>query len=237
MGKGTRTMKVDLTRFQAVVFDLFHTLTSIESTEAGGPGTNEVLRVSRKAWNEQLLHHSDDRLRGRLVDAYEIMRTLADQIDASISEETVREAARVRMDRFTRSLMRIDRAVLETLGELRARGMRLGLVSNADSMEIAGWKESPLAVHFESAVFSCQRGHVKPERRSYEICLEELEVLPEQTLFVGDGGSNELWGAKNVGLTTVLTTHVVRRIWPEELPFRRKYADYEIDRIDGLLEE
>jgi len=50
---------------KAVIFDLFHTLTSLESTL--GPGrrtTSEMLGVSREDWNDQLLRKSRDRLVG-----------------------------------------------------------------------------------------------------------------------------------------------------------------------------
>ena len=35
--------------------------------------------------------------------------------------------------------------------------------------------------------------------------MEKLSVSPAESIFVGDGGSNELSGAKNCGITTVLT--------------------------------
>ena len=42
---------------QAVLFDLFHTLTALESTWLAGPTTSEMLGISREEWNDQLWKH------------------------------------------------------------------------------------------------------------------------------------------------------------------------------------
>ncbi len=224
-----------LREFRGIIFDLFHTLTPLEASSTGLRATSEILGVSRRDWNEQLLHYSDHRLRGKVTDPYQIIKGLAYRIDPTIPEDTLREAARTRADRFRRVLTAIDETILETLGILRARGKLLGLVSNADVMEISGWTGSPLRQHFVAAVFSCRSGYVKPERRAYEACLEKLGVVPEESLFVGDGGSDELRGAKAIGMTTVLVTHIVRQLWPEVIEARREHADYEIERIEELV--
>ena len=46
---------------------------------------------------------------------------------------------------------------------------------------------------------------MKPDREIYELVLEHLNVKANECMFVGDGGSNELKGAKTVGMRTVFT--------------------------------
>lgn len=41
---------------------------------------------------------------------------------------------------------------------------------------------------------------VKPEPEIYRIALESLGVRPDQSVFVGDGGSDELRGAREMGI-------------------------------------
>ena len=113
--------------------------------------------------------------------------------------------------------------------------LALGLFSNADVNSAAGWDESPLRPYFNSVVFSCRVGYVKPEREIYEIALKELEVMPQEVLYIGDGGSDELMGAKVVGMSTVLTTHVIEQLWPERVENARQSADYVIDTISELI--
>ena len=79
---------------QALLFDLFHTLTKVESSQSTGPLTCEVLGVSRDAWNEQVMEKSQDRLVGRITDPVLIIRKMAHAIDPAIPEETIKKAGR-----------------------------------------------------------------------------------------------------------------------------------------------
>lgn len=226
---------MNLDRYRAVVFDLFHTLTSADMMRVPGKGTSEILGVSRDDWNKQLLSYSEDRLRGRLTDAFLIIEKMAHAIDPGIASQTIEEAANNRIQRFRYALMNIDDSTLSTLRRLKQMGKLLGLVSNADINEVIGWQDSPLQRYFNSVVFSYRVGHIKPEREIYEVALKELSVLPEAVLYVGDGGSDELMGAKKMGMTTVLTTHVIKEFWPERIVKAREYADYEIKNIEDIL--
>jgi len=110
-------------------------------------------------------------------------------------------------------------------------------VSNADAMEIRGWGDSPAAGCFDATIFSCEVGYVKPEPQIYRICLERLGVSAGEAVFVGDGGSNELPGARAVGLATVMMAGVLREHWPERVEGRAREADFRIDRLAELLAE
>jgi putative hydrolase of the HAD superfamily len=226
---------MDLDNYRAVVFDLFHTLTSADAVRLPGKGTSEILGVSRQDWNKQLLDHSDDRLRGKITDPFLIIERMAHAIDSAIPVVIIEEAVRNRIERFRHALTSIEASTLNTLSELRKGGKLLGLVSNADVNEIAGWQDSPLKPYFDSVVFSCRVGYVKPEREIYEISLRDLGVEPQKVLYVGDGGSDELAGAKKIGMHTVLTTHVIKELWPERIVKAQQHADFEIDELRKLI--
>ncbi|UCD06545.1 MAG: HAD-IA family hydrolase [candidate division WOR-3 bacterium] len=230
-------MIVDIRKFQAVIFDLFHTLTSADVMRLPGKGTSEVLGVRREDWNEQLLVHSDERLRGKVTDSLQIIEKMARAIDPKITDEIIKEAVTNRIERFRHALLNIEDTTLETLAKLKQQGKSLGLISNADVNEIQGWYDSPLSKYFDSVAFSCNVGYVKPEKEIYLRCLKELGVQPEEALYVGDGGSDELKGAKEVGMTTVMTVHVIKHFWPERIVRARQYADFEIDGVRELLSE
>jgi putative hydrolase of the HAD superfamily len=226
---------MELDPYRAIVFDLFHTLTSVTALRVPGKGTSKVLGVSRQDWDEQLLRFSQDRLRGKMTDPFQIMEQMAHSIDPGIPDQIIEEAVRNRIERFEYALINIDSATIDTLKRLRQMGKLLGLVSNADVNEISGWEKSPLKDFFDVVVFSCRVGFIKPEPEIYAIALRELKVRPEDVLYVGDGGSDELRGAKETGMTTVLTIHVIKEFWPERVVKARKYADHELDGIAGLL--
>jgi putative hydrolase of the HAD superfamily len=225
-----------ISRYRAVVFDLFHTLTSADTVHLPGKSTSEILGVSRTLWNEQLINSSEDRLKGRIIDPYLIIGKLARAIDPDISEQLIKKAADARTIRFRHSLLHIEPAVLNTLDRLKKTGKLLGLVSNGDQQEVSGWASSPLNVYFDAVIFSCHAGFVKPEKQIYELCIKKLGVMSGECLFVGDGGSDELAGAKAFGMRTVMTTRIIKKIWPEKIDERRPQADFIIDELDELLE-
>lgn len=68
------------------------------------------------------------------------------------------------------------------------------------NLSVGEWEQSPLFKYFNDAIFSCNVGLLKPDKQIYELALQRLNVSPEECLFVGDGGSNELCGAKSAGL-------------------------------------
>lgn len=217
-----------LDRYTTVIFDLFHTLTSSAAVLKKTKGTSEILGVPRNAWNDQLLLYSEDRLRGKIKDQFEIIETMAHAIDPAIPDTVIRQAAENRIRRFHYALQHIEQPTLDMLQKLNHEGKILGLISNGDVNEFTGWQTSPLRHYFHDAIFSCDVGYVKPEKEIYELCMKNLGVNPADSLYIGDGGSDELHGAKTCGMTTILTVRVIKDLWPEKIDKRRSHADYEI---------
>ena len=81
------------------------------------------------------------------------------------------------------------------------------------------------------ATISC----TKPDPAIYRDCLARMQVRPEHALFVGDGGSDELRGARDVGLTTVFVTGMVPELDQSEFAYRKGVAEYTIDSLERLV--
>ncbi|MFP4564104.1 MAG: HAD family hydrolase [Spirochaetia bacterium] len=220
---------------RVLLFDLFQTLTNTDPWEHSRPHTSELLGLDNELWKEMVFHRSRDRLIGRLTDPVEIMMMMAHGIDAAVPLEKIRAAAENRIERFKETLSNISPRVIRTLEELRRRGYRLGLVSNADFTETIGWPGSPLEDLFDTVVFSCEAGYAKPEPEIYRIALERLGAEADEAVFIGDGSSGELEGARRAGLDTVMAAGVIRRIWPWEIDVRAAHADAIVEVIDQLL--
>ena len=197
--------------------------------------TCEMLGVSHKDWDEQLLVHSRDRLAGLKTDPYAIVRDMAHAIDPAIPEERIRVATASRMARHAEALRDIPQENLAVLQQLKDQGKLLALLSNADVLEVATWDGTQAARLFDATVISCRVGMVKPERGIYELCLRELGVTADEAVFVGDGGSDELLGARAVGMTTVMVTGVMQELWPDRVTARLHQADYVIESLSELL--
>ncbi len=92
------------------------------------------------------------------------------------------------------------------LESLRARGLKLGLVSNAFD---PGWllrrdlEQMGIAERIDFAVFSSEVGKRKPHPEIFEQALIALGAAAEESLFVGDRLFEDVRGADEVGMTTV----------------------------------
>jgi putative hydrolase of the HAD superfamily len=104
----------------------------------------------------------------------------------------------------TRTMLRPRPGAVETLVELRERGLRLGLITVCSEDVPDVWPETPFAGLFDSEIFSCSVGLRKPDPRIYKLALDELGAEPAEAIFVGDGANDELAGAERVGLRAVL---------------------------------
>ncbi len=193
---------------RGVCFDLFNTLVNVGQVPATVGGyTADILGVDRARWRAACFgaHHE---IR-RPSDAAENLRRMARALDPAIPETRIREAVAHRQRRFDHALQHVSQAVLSVLTELRRRGLRLALVSNASTAEVRAWDGSPLAPLFDAVVFSCECGFAKPEPGIYRQALSALALPAGACLFVGDGGSDEHRGAHAVGLHPLwLTEHV-----------------------------
>lgn len=221
---------------KAILFDLFHTLIALDRRPGDGqPQLHELLGVPREAFLTQLRGTAHARLVGSKIDPFSIVAEWAEGIDRSITDAAIRRTADRIVEVFSEALKGVPDRVISVLSRLRGMGKLLGLVSNASAMEVTGWSTSPLAPLFNTAVFSCFCGSVKPEERIYRICTDGLSVIPADCAFVGDGESNELEGAKNLGMTTVMTTEFIGHLATEEVERRRRSADYMILKLDELV--
>ena len=105
---------------------------------------------------------------------------------------------------FVRTCLVPRAGAVETLAELRARGLKVGLITVCTEDVELLWPESQFAGLFNAEIFSNAIGLSKPDPRIYRACCEQLGVEPRDAVFVGDGANDELEGARRVGLHPIL---------------------------------
>ena len=98
----------------------------------------------------------------------------------------------------------LDGQALAVLDELRAAGVRLAIVSNAASHSEQLLDRFGLRDRVSATVMSWSVGVLKPDPPIYRAALGALGVEHGQAAYVGDGGDDELSGARRLGLRTVL---------------------------------
>jgi putative hydrolase of the HAD superfamily len=202
---------------EAVLFDLFETLVSHFEPDWTPPArsTAERLGVSQslydghwrsieKQWEAGLLPRYEDALRA--VCAAGGVRPDR-RLLAELEREYVAYTART-------AFAGAQPSVITMLTALRSAGLRLAVVTNANELDTAPWSDCELAPFFDVFVASHRVGLLKPDPRIYRAACEQLQVEPAHAVFVGDGGSNELFGAREAGVEPLWSTWFLDR-WPE----------------------
>jgi 2-haloalkanoic acid dehalogenase type II len=95
---------------------------------------------------------------------------------------------------------------LETLDQLKRRGIKMGIITNAlqtDLMKIIS-KTKLNPDYFDIIVTVNTIGRMKPEKEIFDHALSVLNVAPNETLFVGDTVKYDYDGAKKAGLRALL---------------------------------
>lgn len=92
--------------------------------------------------------------------------------------------------------------VLPTLATLRARGLKLALVSNTARDLDAFVVHHSLDV--DAAVSSRAHGKVKPHESIFLAALERLGIAPDEAAMVGDTPEDDIEGAKVLGIRPFL---------------------------------
>jgi len=197
-------------QFEAVFFDLFFTL--VEPLETSRTEW-QYLRISREEW-EHSAEASElyiERATGQLASSLEMIEAILARLKLPTSPRLVEDVLSIRQQRMAGTLRMLEPDVIDVLLEMKKRGLKLGVISNADMIDIDSWSSSYLAELIDSTVFSCNYRVMKPEPAIYHAELSELDVSAEKSLFVGDGGDEELTGAKKVGMTTVRLSRFLDR--------------------------
>lgn len=94
--------------------------------------------------------------------------------------------------------------VVPALGRLRARGLRLVVVSNSNGMLDSLFSRVGLTPHVDLLFDSAKEGVEKPDPRFFEIALGRSAARREATLHVGDLYHVDVVGARAAGLRAVL---------------------------------
>jgi putative hydrolase of the HAD superfamily len=212
-------------KFRAVVFDLWQTLVPLSPLPSRHDELADAIGVPREEFTEVWLSGRPQRETGPLLDS---VRWAFDKLGVQSDPEVV---VALRRD-WTRSALVPRPEALPTLRALRARGLKLGLITVCSEDVADVWETSAFEGLFDATVFSCLEGICKPDPRIYEICLERLGVPADACVFVGDGANDELPGAEHVGMAAVQ----LRAAGEELSESGKRWRGNAIERLDEVLE-
>lgn len=185
---------------RAIVFDLFETLVTEwghekytkrkMSADLGCP-----LDGFSKLWEG--LH--EDQYRGR-IGLEESLRYICGKLSVDVSDEGIEYVMQKRIKTKSACFDHVHPDIYPLLCDLRERGYKLAILSNCSQDEVLMLKNSKFASLMDEMVLSCETGLCKPQGEIYRLAANKLRVKCDECIFIGDGGSEELYGAKQAGM-------------------------------------
>lgn len=190
-------------KYKVVIFDLFETLI----TEWGHKKytKNEMcadVGIEREKFDIYWDEKGDDRYLGEISFEDSILY-ICEKIEKSIDASVISNIIDKRIKTKSVCFEYVNPNVFQLLRNIKALGLQTAIISNCSSEEVNVLKESGIYKYFDEVILSYEVHMKKPDSCIYEEGAKRLGVALEECLFVGDGGSNELVGAKNVGMKAI----------------------------------
>lgn len=212
---------------EAIFFDLYETLiTELDPNWQPTPSLAQRLGIDEDVCLSEWRARYRASMTGAITDYRCVLRQICNAAGKPIDQELIEQLYQERLATKAMPFARIEDSVVDALQRIRDKEIKPGLISNARPEEVQAWHDCRLASLFDSVVFSFEAGSLKPEPEIYHIGCGRLEVAPDRSLFIGDGGSDELAGAAAIGMTPYWATWFIDR-WPawkqEDRHQARKY--------------
>lgn len=190
---------------KAVIFDFYGTLTpgrSDADQAAARTAQAVALGVDAARLDAEMTATVTERFTGAGGSIEGSLAWVCERIGARPSPAQLAEAARVRLAAET-GFGQLRPEAVPVLTTLRERGLRIGMVSDCSAELPRYFPGLAVAPLVDAPVFSFVLGVKKPAAAIFLGCCTALEVEPQECLYIGDGGSNELVGARDVGMRAV----------------------------------
>lgn len=116
--------------------------------------------------------------------------------------ERLHEKVHQLVDEWDRPILPMS-GMAELAGELKAKGYRLFLLSNASYRQHEYWPEIPGSEYFEDTLISADVKLVKPQPEIYLMALHKFNAKPEESVFIDDA-TNNVEGAIYCGMEGIV---------------------------------
>ena len=193
-------------KFKAVIFDLFGTLVDNFTTSEYQQVLAEMSKVLKappegfsRLWRETFRM----RVNGTHRTHQESIRYICRELGVPVTEEQIEKAAALRLD-YTIKTLKPRQEALPVIKKLKSMGYKVALISDCSPETPTAWPKTQFKGIFDVTVFSCVAGVKKPDPKIYKMATDSLKVKPQDCLYIGDGSSTELTGARQAGMTPVL---------------------------------
>jgi putative hydrolase of the HAD superfamily len=189
-------------RIRAVLFDFFGTLTTAVHRGPAHANIARWLGCDPDVFAAELDRSFRVRARGGFGPQADALRRVTRRAGGRPSERRIAVALSAR-SAAVRADTRLRPDAVPVLAALRDGGLLTGVVSDCGPELPLFLSTLPVAPLLSTCVYSVEVGACKPHPRMYLTACARLGVEPVECLYIGDGGSRELSGARAVGMTAV----------------------------------
>ena len=146
------------------------------------------------------------RFTGREFNSMEVLGRISKKIGQKLTDKQTEELAWLWYEPLSKCA-KVEDGIINVLDELSSKGLKLAIVSNTFVPAVVldrHLSQLGLLEYFPIRVYSCDVNYRKPDRRIFSICLDRLNLSPQDAMFVGDQIKVDIIGAKRVGMVSVL---------------------------------
>ena len=220
-------------KYKAIIFDLFGTLVDSYSVQGYNRLITDMasaLKLHSEGFSKLWRDTAYERAIGIFKTTEESIRYICNKLIISVSDENIRKCEQIRLEN-TRKALTPKNGAVDLLKSLKGLGYKIGLITNCSAEVPLIMKNTELLNFFDVTIFSASVGMKKPDPQIYNLACEQLGVEPNECLYIGDGDSNELSGASQLGMYAVMIRD------PNELdPYRLVEVDWEGRKIKNFIE-
>ncbi|HIA28357.1 MAG TPA: HAD family hydrolase [Planctomycetes bacterium] len=219
---------------QAIFFDLFGTLVPnlpIDRWQSAAEEMARHLDLDPVSFSNAWGHFFRQRMEGEIPDGEGQFEAVLEALQHTPPSGSTVSAAGVHRE-LLRSAIIPRPGTTELLDQLLARGFQLALITDCSTLAPTILDETPLGKYFPVRSCSAHLGVRKPHPKMYQHALEKLQIDGSSCVYVGDGNSEELPGAKQQGMTTVWFDNGEEQHWQERFV---PEGDHTITHLGELL--
>jgi putative hydrolase of the HAD superfamily len=207
---------------KGLMFDLYDTLIYIDR-EIYNHYRHQFcsyIGVTREEVSKIWAKYIQQRFDGTIVTLREMIEILLKEINIDNNTVDMDKLEELEIKALTESVGTYP-GVEEMLKNLGEDGLKIAMVTNASYVSKYVLERLDWIKYFHHLVISCDIKMAKPAPAIYQYTLEKMGLTPGECLFVGDGGSMELDGARSVGIKTV------KVVQDKQDPSYKRSVDYD----------
>lgn len=220
-------------KISAVIFDLDNTLMDRDYT---------FRAFSQKLIQEYLPHVNKEKARDILgymriadADGYRPKRGFFEELVELLpwsEKPSVDELFAYYTEHYMKEARLMNHA-LEAIEACRAQGYKLGMLTNGThEIQYGKVKHLELESYFDVILTSGEAGIKKPDPKIYEMILEKLGTTGEETVFVGDHPTNDIWGASQSGMKGIFLRRSFE--WDQQLGVEPWHVIHELNELEDI---